>query len=315
MGKHRRSSTFLPLLLLAAPLLAPSACGKSDAPNQGPGLPGGIFGGASGVQQPQLAGESSLGGADAGTTPIDVCQSVPQGTRALVDDFEDGDSVALPETDREAYWFTIHDDSAGMIDPDTQFLPVPGGAHGSALAAHITASGYSVWGAGFAANISQFAGGIRCPYNASKFSGLRFFARGKSQVRVELLIPEIVDQQFGGKCNPNAGQVCYDTHGVSISPTEDWKLYSFPWSAFTQRNFGTQAAFRPDAIMSIQYSFEIGDLPADVWFDDVAFEDGSAPPSNEPTGEGGAAGAPPGDAGAGAENIGGASSSAGQGGM
>jgi hypothetical protein len=223
---------------------------------------------------------------------------------ALIDDFEDGDSVAVPEADREAYWFTIHDDSAGMIEPDTNFLPVRPGAHGSALAAHITASGYSVWGAGFSANISHFAGGIRCPYNASRFSGLRFYARGSGAVRVELLIPEIVDQLYGGKCDPGAGQTCYDTHGVWITLTPDWKPYSFTWSQFMQRGFGTVAAFRPDAIMTVEFAFEQDQLPADAWFDDVSWEDGSALPETGAGGEGGASSTPPGSVGEGGTSSG-----------
>jgi hypothetical protein len=330
---HRRPSAFFPLLLAATPVLAPLACSTTNTPSAGPGegLPAAIFGGSAGIEQPVLAGASALGSAGMSvTTPTDVCRTVPQGTVALIDDFEDGDSVAVPEVDREAYWFTVHDDSAGMIDPDTNFLPVAPGAHGSAFAAHIKASGYSVWGAGFSANISHFAGGIRCPYNASKFSGLRFYARGSSRVRVELFIPEVVDELYGGKCDPSAGQVCYDTHGVWVALTPDWKLYSFPWSQFVQRNFGVVAAFRPDAIMTLQLAFEQDQLPADVWFDDVSWEDGSAPPSSGADGgggtsgveagvggessEGGASGAQPGAGGASGESAGGVSASAGQGG-
>jgi len=316
MGQHRRSTSFLPWLLLVVPIATALSCGKTDAPSAGSGLPSGVFGGASGVGQPSLAGASSLGSAGAeNTMPADVCQSVPQGTRALIDDFEDGDSIAVPEVDREAYWFTIHDPSVGSIVPDTNFLPVLGGAHGSTRAAHITASGFSVWGAAFSANISHFAGGIRCPYNATKFSGLRFYARGSGVVRVELSIPEIVDQEYGGKCNPSSGEVCYDTHGVSIAPGPAWKLYSLPWDQFVQRGFGTAAPFRPEAIMSLQYAFEQDQLPVDVWFDDVSWEDGSAVPENGVGGEGGASGTQSGAGGASGENTGGASATAGQGGM
>jgi len=308
----RRASTFLCWLLVALPIVAPLSCGKTEAPNSASSLPSGVFGGAAAVVQPTLAWAPSQGNAgSASTAPMDVCQSVPQGTLALIDDFEDGDSSAAPEPDREAYWFTIHDDSAGSIDPDTNFLPALGGAHGSTRAAHIAASGFSVWGAGFSANISHFAGGIRCPYNATKFSGLRFYARGTGQVRVELLVPEIVDQLYGGKCSPSAGQVCYDTHGVSITTGPAWQLYSLPWDQFAQRGFGLAAPFRPDAILSLEYAFEQGLLPVDIWFDDVSWEDGSpAPPENGTGGEGGTAGT---ESGASGQSASGAP--AGQGGM
>lgn len=309
MGKHHRFPRLLPFLLASLPVVAPLACGNtSDAPAGGAGFPSGIFGGSAGVAPSASAGTTALGSAGVGSLPVDVCLDVPRGTRALIDDFEDGDSLAVPEPDREAYWFTIKDPSPGIIEPDTNFLPVPGGAHGSARAAHIKASGFTVWGAGFAANVTHLAGGIRCPYNATQFSGLRFFARGSGEIRAELLIPEVVDRQFGGKCDPSAGDVCYDTHGVSIPLTSEWKAYSFPWQAFVQRNYGLQAAFRPEAIMSLQFSFELSGLPVDVWFDDVSFEDGSPLPPLGTSGEGGAAGVP---GAGGAPSEGGASSEGG----
>ncbi len=306
----------MPFVVAAAPVLAPLACGKTNTPDD-PGLPSGIFGGSAGApEQPTLASAgapaTSEAGAPSSTTPMAICKDVPQGQLALIDDFEDGDSTAVFEADREAYWFTIHDDSVGTIVPDTDFLPVAGGAHGSKYAAHITASGYSTWGAAFSANITHFANGIRCPFNATKFSGLRFFARGAGQVRVELQISEIVDQEYGGTCNPNAGQVCYDSHGAWITLTPDWKLYSLPWSAFVQRGYGTQAAFHADGILSLQYAFEVATLPVDVWFDDVSWEDGSPTPPLGAGGEGGASNGGASGADGGAKNEGGAS--AGQGG-
>jgi len=307
----------LPFVVAGLPVLAPLACGKTDTHADDPGLPSGIFGGSGGaIEQPTLAAGTSAmsnAGAPSTTTPMAICKNVPPGQLALIDDYEDGDSTAVLEAGREAYWFTIHDDSAGKIVPDTDFLPAPGGAHGSRYAAHITASGYSTWGAGFSANITHFANDVRCPYNATKFSGLRFFARGSGQVRVELLVPEVVDQEYGGQCNPSAGEVCYDTHGTAISLEQDWKLYSLPWSAFVQRGFGKQAAFHQDGILTLEYAFEVADLPVDAWFDDVSWEDGSPTP---PLGAGGEGGAPNG--GASGESGGAASegglSSGGQGG-
>lgn len=290
--RHLRGlGSFLPFLLATLPVLAPLACGKTDASPSDPGLPSGIFGGSGGaVEQPTLAGAPAMtdGGSPSTNVPMSICEGVPQGQLALLDDFEDDDSVAVPEVDREAYWFTIKDETAGTIVPDTQFLPVPGGAHGSKYAAHITASGFTTWGAGFSANISHFANQIRCPFNASKFSGLRFFARGSGQIRVELLIPEIVDQEYGGTCDSTKGEVCYDSHGAWVVLTPEWKAYSLPWSEFVQRNYGKQAAFHQDGIIGLQYGFEVANLPVDVWLDDISWEDGSPTPPLGAGGEGGA---------------------------
>src|SRR5882724_8523426 len=109
MGQRTRSSSFLPWMLLVVPVAAAVSCGKSAAPSGESGLPTGVFGGGSGgisgVQQPSLAGASGASAGAATTMPALICQNVPQGTRALLDDFEDGDSIAVPEPDREAYWF------------------------------------------------------------------------------------------------------------------------------------------------------------------------------------------------------------------
>src|SRR4051794_7914706 len=115
MGKHQTFPKILPLLLVAVPVWAPLAFGNtSDAPAGSAGFPSGIFGGSGGLEQPVGAGTSALGsaGTDSTTMPTEVCVNVPQGTRALIDDFDDGDSIAVPESDREAYWFTIKDPSA-----------------------------------------------------------------------------------------------------------------------------------------------------------------------------------------------------------
>ncbi|MEO8904377.1 MAG: hypothetical protein ABI488_18590 [Polyangiaceae bacterium] len=295
MRKSRAIASLLPFVAAALPVLMPLACGNSDAPPAESGLPGGVFGGSGSggaFEQPTLAGAPSTetdAGAANSTTPMAVCQDVPQGQLALIDDFEDGDAVAVPEVGREAYWFTVHDESAGTVVPDTNFLPVAGGAHGSAYAAHVTASGYSVWGAAFNVNITHFIDGIRCPFNASKFSGVRFFARGSGQVRVEPLVPAIVEQQYGGLCDPNV-DTCYDSHGAWITLGAEWKLYSLPWSAFAQRGFGKAAAFTPESLLTLQFELETPQLPLDFWADDVSFEDGSATPSLGQGGEGGEGG-------------------------
>ena len=284
---------------LFSALAVAMACGKADpTPAPDSDLPSAVFGGASGIKEPTLAGTTSVGqGGGAGSSGNllpDPCAKVPEGRLAMIDDFEDGDSIAIPESDRESYWFTLHDDSAGTITPDGLFKGVPGGAHGSTRSAHITASGFSIWGAAFAANISHIAGGIRCPFNASHFAGLRFYARGAGQVRVSLQVPDIIDEQYGGTCKP-ASEICYDSHGVWITLTPNWQYFTLPWSQFVQRSFGKDAPFRREAIMSVQFTFEIDQLPGDAWLDDVAWDDGSRwldPNSGAAgaSGEGGAAG-------------------------
>lgn len=275
-----------------------AACSSSERNAVDEPLPPSFFGGgAPAIVQPTLAGASSTpvagSGGQGGSALTDPCANVPEGQLALIDDFEDNDQDAVPEPEREAYWFPLKDDEAstGVLVPEKEFRGgVAGGAHGSAQAAHITASGFTVWGAAFAANISHLQDGIRCPFNARHFSGYRFYARGSGRVYVMLQIPAVIDEQYGGTCRPSAGDVCYDAHGMWITLTPDWKTYSYKWSDFKQRGFGKQAPFNPGTIMSLQFSFEKEQQPVDFWLDDVSFDDGSPFPPPGSVGTAGAGG-------------------------
>jgi hypothetical protein len=294
-GSYLRYASWLSALSLG--LGGAPACGSSDQPPAEVQLPPGFFGGAANVEQPILAGmgpkAGAAGGAAGGDSLLDPCADVPEGKLALIDDFEDDNQEAVPEPDREAYWFPLKDDEAskGILVPEKSFLGgVPGGAHGSARAAHITASGFTVWGASFAANISHLKDGIRCPFNAQRFSGYRFFAKGSGKIWVVLQIPEVIDEQYGGTCRSGAGEICYDAHGTWITLTPDWQAYSFKWSDFKQRAFGKQAPFKPSTIMSLQFAFEKEVQPVDAWLDDVSWDDGSPFPPKETGGSAGAGG-------------------------
>ena len=295
------------LSVLPMALLLTSACGDKTGDANHTSGPGGVFGGSGGVIEARpTAGQGALGGSggSAGSDAVapDVCDQVPQGSVARLDDFNDGDSVAVPEADREAYWFTVHDDSGGTLEPANAFLPVPGGVDGT-LAAHITAADFTIWGAAFVANISHETG-VRCPYNASRFAGLRFVAKGHGTVRAQLGMPGIIEKEFGGSCDPDSGQICYDFHGKFITLTADYQTYELPWSDFQQRNFGRQVPFDPATIFSLQFSFETADLPVDFWLDNVELWDGVPDASSGACGAGGVgaggAGAGAGGAGAGA---------------
>ena len=315
MNPRSRVTAHVSLASLAAglTLMAAVACGDSPAD---PPAKSGVFGGAGGIPDAVvLAGQTSKGGGDAasgsgGSASLpNGCTDTPQGKLALIDDFDDGNSVAAFEPNREAYWFTIHDDTAGTITPPLDFAPVAGGLRGS-LGAHVNVEGYSAWGAAFIVNISHKEA-LRCPYNASAFKGLRFAARGHGAVRVQAAMPGVIDKEYGGSCDPAQGQICNDGHGSFVTLTDDYRVVELPWSDFQQRNYGTPVAFEPKTIMAVQFELEALELPIDLWVDDLAFWDGV--PAASGAGGAGSAGAAD-DAGgvAGASAAGGAN--AGQGG-
>jgi len=238
-----------------------------------------------GVPATAGAGGSSAGSGGTGGGPANLCANVPPGKMALLDDFEDHDSVATMEFARDAFWFTVHDETPGSIVPEGAVVPEAGGPRGSAYAGHVVASGYSSWGANVALAMSHYSNGVRCPFNASAFKGIRFQARGKGVVRVQVPIPETVDKEFGGSCDPDKAMVCYDQHGVDITLTEQWQSYELSWSDFSQFGWGTPAVLAPESIQGLQWVFIPANLPVDLWWDNVTFWDGVHVPD---TGEGGA---------------------------
>jgi hypothetical protein len=270
------------VFLLGSAVTLAAACGKSDQQPSGEDEGGGIFGGTGGVTSTvPVAGKG--GNANAGSAgtagsvaAADDCASTPPGMVALIDNFDDGNNVAAPEPGREAYWFTIHDESAGTIEPPKDFVASPNGYLGTA-SAHVAASGFTTWGAALVSNIS-YKQAIRCPYNASRYKGLSFVARGSGRVRVQVVMPGVTDKEYGGTCDPDKGQVCYDNHGTEIDLTPTFKSYELPWSSFQQRGYGTQVPFDPGTISSLQFAMEQLNLPVDLWVDNFEFWDGVARP-------------------------------------
>ncbi len=244
------------------------------------------LGGAGGTDTDGIAASSGAGGSD------ELCAATPPGELALIDDFDDGDSVAAFEANRDAYWFTVTDGTDGALEPPNAFLPVDGGYRGT-RSAHVTARGFTGWGAELAANISHETA-VRCPYDASAFAGVRFVARGQGRIRLQVAMPEVVDKQYGGECDPDRGQQCYDIHGAYVVLTDDYRVYEMPWSKLRQRGFGEAAIFDPKTIMTLHFAMEVADLPVDLWLDDVAFWDGK-----ESGGDGGGVGGAGGAGGAG----------------
>lgn len=286
-----------------------AACDKGEPVASSPATGGGIFGGAGNLDPGlPIAGKGGSGSTStAGSAAVmeGDCGNVPSGTVALIDNFDDGDNVAAFEPAREAYWFTIKDTSAGTIVPSGDFAPSSDGYQGT-RSAHVTASGFTDWGAALVSNISHKEA-LRCPYNASAFKGLSFVARGSGVVRVQVMMPGVVDKEFGGTCDPGKGQVCYDNHGLDIELTPEFKTYELPWSSFEQRGYGTLVPFDEKTIIALQFAMELAHLPVDLWVDNFEFWDGVPAPSGAAGGAGGetnSAGAGNGHSAGGAEGDG-----------
>lgn len=255
---------------------AVAGCGsKPDA------SPGAVFGGqADGPTAqplPSNVNESVLSGP---CSPF-----APPGETSLIDDFEDGDNRPFKEFQREGYWYAASDTTPGEMSPKpnsfaADALPAGESTPNNRMAAHFMASGYSDWGVVWGTSLRWVDTGVKCPFNGSKFTGVRFRAKGTGRVRVNFGIPETIPKEYDGLC----AERCYDTHSRVVMLTPDWETYEVPWAQLQQWGWGTQARFDASRVLSLQFAIDGKNLPVDFWLDDVAFiEPSSNPPATGAT--------------------------------
>ena len=197
----------------------------------------------------------------------------PPGDIALIDDFEDGDNKPFKTFQREGWWYGANDNSEGakMSPPSGQFAPIrlPTGQASKVnlYAAHLTAEGYKQWGASWGTSLAWARDGIRCPFNASTFAGVKFRAKGPGLIRVSFGMPETTPGEYGGTCKSS----CYDSHGTAVLLSDKWDDYIVPWEVLQQGGWGAEARFDSARILGINFAVNSKDMPGDFWLDDLKF--------------------------------------------
>jgi hypothetical protein len=229
-----------------------------------------VFGGEGAVVE--TPAEQPLPAASA-PAPSGPCAAArPPGDVALLDDFEDNDNKVFKAFQREGWWFSATDPTAGAtLVPAGEFrpeaLPESEAKPDNRYAAHLAASGQKEWGATWGSTLRWVDQGVRCPYNASAFSGIKFRAKGQGTIRLVLGQPATMPSESGGVCT----EKCYDTHGKVIFLTDKWEEYVVPWDRVQQEGWGTDARFDPARLIQVGFKVDIKHLPVDFWLDDVEF--------------------------------------------
>ena len=233
--------------------------------------PSPIFGG----QGATVAKETPLPEASSGDKPrTGPCAAPsPPSDVALLDDFEDGDPHLFKGFERDGWWWVATDATEGAkvfpepgkFAPDR--LPAAEATKDNLFSAHFKASGQTGWGATWGVGLQWERKGIRCPLNASAFTGLYFRAKGPGTVRVNLQMPETQAATSGGTCTSG----CYDFHSKVFFLSDRWADYFVPWTRLQQGGWGVQARFDPARLVGLSFSVKTKDLPVDFWVDDVAF--------------------------------------------
>lgn len=189
---------------------------------------------------------------------------------ALIDDLEDGNTRVLQNLGRGGYWYTFADAEGSTLSP-TPFTISAGGHAGSRGAArmHGTTAGS---GASIYAGIGLVLTDPRGPYDASRYRGITFLAKGPAHVRLE--VPDGYTAPEAGRCKD-----CYNDFGIELALTDRWERYTVPFEWLSQRpGWGDpRGAIEPRELLAIEWQFGSPGRSYDVWIDDVAFFCGEAP--------------------------------------
>lgn len=121
--------------------------------------------------------------------------------------------------------------SIGMVPARVEPLVLPGAARGNAL----TAAGPRVsgWGTKLSAGLRVHLGAspdkvrFDC-YDASKYAGVRFSARGRGIVFVLLQTVDSVPEELGGKCRDR----CWFTSSHAFALSDEFRDFRLPWDQF-----------------------------------------------------------------------------------
>jgi endoglucanase len=224
-----------------------------------------------------------LGTAGCLTTPASetgwtkrVRQAVPRmcGDDALIDDAEDNNSRIATRGGRGGYWYTSIDPAGSTMEPVGNFTMGSPGRAGSQHAARIhgqmASSGDSVYASmGFGLMDPQG------PYDASRYAGITFWAKGPAHVRFE--VPDAYTAPAGGNCKD-----CYNDFGIELAFTADWDRYTIPFEWLAQRQgWGDpRAEIAKSELFAVEWQFGTPGRSFDIWVDDIAFfcsPEGSAP--------------------------------------
>lgn len=286
------------------------ACGSSG---RGETSTGGNGNGGGGGANRGGSGGSATGGSGGGAQANQCAGKgvAADGSKPMIDDFEDGNIAILEQENRKGNWWWSGD--TGCTLTPSPFAPsAPSAGNASHYALHLTGTGCSSWGANTGFTINNSSGSLSCPYDASVYDGMSFWAIGAGvTLHVAVATSSTIPVSAGGDgtCPDSTGTLtCYDNFAKSFTLDGTWKQYHFAWSDLALGGWGPAVSW--DASKLAQVSFGIGvGVSADFSIDDVRFYKGTVdttPPA--PGASGGAGGA------SGTGGAGGANSTAGAGG-
>lgn len=196
---------------------------------------------------------------------------VADGSAAFIDDLEDRDGRLPLLEGRTGAWF-VHNDETGQQWPRSGEVWRPerllrnrgSGAvpSSSRWALHTRGTAFSKWGA--AAGFTFLERGC---YDASRYAGVRFWARGRGPVKIALQTFDVVPRNEGGACEAE----CYGNHYRRVELEPVGQEYEVRFDSLVQHDFGPRVDFDPTRLRAFLVVIDAVDSPFDFWIDDVSF--------------------------------------------
>jgi hypothetical protein len=108
-------------------------------------------------------------------------------------------------------------------------------------------------------------------YNAGVYSGLSFWYKSTTAVRIIIATMPVIPTSRGGTCTPGTtmGTECDNGHGADLAAAPAGMTTSVTFATLTQA-FGQMKAFDKTQIVNIQWQVPQG-MAFDFTIDDVAF--------------------------------------------
>lgn len=285
--------------------VAPGTGGTSSPGSGGtggtssPGTGGSASAGKGGTGSPGMGGSASPGaggsispGTGGSSATVHCGMAAGVATDKLIDDLEDGENtigngVGSPvPPSRIGYWFTYNEESASCNQypaPDPEgLLPFPPTAmpgNGSMFGAMTRGMGCtSVWGAGLGVDFNNCSGASKA-YDASAYTGLSFWYKSKTPIRVLVGTQPNLPTAEGGRCASD----CYNHHGKNFAASTAGTLATITWAELSgsaqigsppadPQTYGEKRGFNPAQLLNLQVQVDqAGGSNFEIWLDDLSF--------------------------------------------
>lgn len=247
---------------------------------------GGTGSGTAGTTSTAGAGAGTGGTGAGGGGALTTCPSPPAAgaiADLLIDDLEDGDNGVSKVGNRTGYWYTYLDALGSTITPmpdATGAAPlVPGttNCHGASTkcviitgmtaAADEVAMKYPYAGVGF-----DFSNAKKpCVYNASAYTGIKFWARGDVALTIKLNTVQTATSDGGGTCT---GAMCnggFSPAGADVILDTEWTEISIPFATATGPTWALPGPPDKSQLLSLQFQVPPGQASYTVAIDDITF--------------------------------------------